>query len=185
MLKLPEEFVLYDTEYTAWEGSQARQWTGEGEHREIVQIGALKVSSDLRELDHFACFVKPSINPIFSEYFIELTGIKQNQVDESGLEFFEAITNFKKWSGALPLYAFGRDGEVIIENCELHRIECPLPTSHFYNIRDLFFQYGIATNDYFSSTIVRAFGVEPTRVGHDALNDARTVLDALRLLDAR
>ena len=31
-------FVLFDTEYTAWEGSHERDWSGEGEHREIIQV---------------------------------------------------------------------------------------------------------------------------------------------------
>ena len=42
MLKLPPTIVLLDTEYTTWEGAQDRNWSGLNEHREIVQIGAIK-----------------------------------------------------------------------------------------------------------------------------------------------
>ena len=32
-----DRFVIYDTEYTAWEGSLARNWSGPNEHRELLQ----------------------------------------------------------------------------------------------------------------------------------------------------
>ena len=40
---LPEKFIIFDTEYTAWEGSQERNWSDDDEYMELVQIGALKV----------------------------------------------------------------------------------------------------------------------------------------------
>lgn len=33
--ELPEQFVLFDTEYTGWEGSQERGWSAPGEYREL------------------------------------------------------------------------------------------------------------------------------------------------------
>ena len=33
--KLPDTFIIFDTEFTAWEGSQERKWTGENEFRRI------------------------------------------------------------------------------------------------------------------------------------------------------
>lgn len=41
--KLPETFIIFDTEYTSWEGSQERNWNGENEFRELVQISAIRV----------------------------------------------------------------------------------------------------------------------------------------------
>ncbi len=35
--------VVYDLEYTAWEGSLERNWSGPNEDPEIVQIGAVKI----------------------------------------------------------------------------------------------------------------------------------------------
>ena len=29
--KLPDTFIIFDTEFTAWEGSQERKWSGENE----------------------------------------------------------------------------------------------------------------------------------------------------------
>ena len=31
-----KEIIVFDTEYTTWEGAMARQWTGPNEYRELV-----------------------------------------------------------------------------------------------------------------------------------------------------
>ena len=36
-------FILFDTEFTAWEGSQERNWSLEWEYRELISVSALKV----------------------------------------------------------------------------------------------------------------------------------------------
>jgi inhibitor of KinA sporulation pathway (predicted exonuclease) len=186
MLNLPSEYVLLDTEYTAWEGSQERKWTGPNEYREIVQIGAIKVdNAKLVETDHFVRYVRPRRNPILSEYFVQLTGVIQQTVDQHGIDFAVALVEFREWCGELPVYSFGRDGVVVLENCALCDIDCPFPPARFNNIRDFFNANGCSTQGYFPSTIVEAFGVAPVRTGHDALNDVRTILDGLVLLDKR
>ena len=40
------EFVLFDLEFTAWEGSLERGWSEPWEAREIIQIGAVRVKDD-------------------------------------------------------------------------------------------------------------------------------------------
>jgi hypothetical protein len=51
-------------------------------------------------------------------------------------------------------------------------------------MRYFFKLHGIPADDYFSSTITEAFGQRSAHAGHDALNDVRTILDALRALKA-
>src|SRR5882762_1688961 len=62
--------VVYDLEYTAWEGSQARGWSGPGEHREVVQIGAVRLDPHRgwAETASLARLVRPRINPRLSAY---------------------------------------------------------------------------------------------------------------------
>ena len=45
--------------------------------------------------------------------------------------------------------------------------------------------HGIPAENYMSSTIVRAFGQEPTRQAHTGVDDSRAIADALRLLKLR
>jgi hypothetical protein len=41
-----KEAVIYDLEYTTWQGAHERKWSGENEHREIIRIGAISIDSD-------------------------------------------------------------------------------------------------------------------------------------------
>lgn len=186
MFNLPSRIIIFDTEYTTWEGAMERKWSGPGEHREIVEIGAILVGTqNFSELGSFSIYVKPTKNPRLSTYFTKLTGITQETVDAQGVGFAEALQKFLEWSGPLELYCFGRDGLVLEENCNLLGVAFPFEQDRFHNIRELFKQYGIPADDYMSSTIVKAFGQKPSRPGHSALNDARTILDGLRLLRQR
>ena len=186
MTFLPPRFILFDTEYTAWEGSMARGWSNPGEYRELVQIGAVRVENQtLAELDAFTIFAKPEKNPALSDFFITLTGITQEDVDRQGVRFPEAIQKFVVWTDDDPLFSWGGDAAILEENSGFHGLPNPFPPNRCADIRPLFRDAGIPTTGYASSTIVRAFGTEPARRAHNALNDARQILDALRLLRAR
>ena len=186
MLDLPEQFILFDTEFTAWEGSQARRWSGPNEYRELVEIGAIKVApEDLTELAAFDVYIRPEKNPILSDYFIELTGITQATVDAEGVPLKTALRRFAEWCGNLPLYSYGADERVLIENSGLAGITFPFDAGQFSDVRTVFQRRGIPAERYTSGTIVAAFGVKPVRRAHNAANDARTILDGLRLLGRR
>lgn len=186
MLGLPPEFIIFDTEYTAWEGSVERDWTGPNEYREVVEIGAIRVDGQtLAELDHFRILVRPAKNPRLSDYFTRLTGITQDMVDQDGVDYGTALEQFSQWSGTLPIYAFGDDAKTLEKNAQLVGVRFPFELARFKDMRLVFQERGIRTEQYMSSTIVTAFGKEPTRTGHTALNDARTILDGLRALAKR
>ena len=80
--------IVMDLEWTAWEGSWQRHWSGPGEEMEIVQIGAVKLAdtSGLEELDAFEILVRPRINPKLDGYFTDLTGITQDRLDREGVD---------------------------------------------------------------------------------------------------
>ena len=59
-------------------------------HREIIEIGATKVSPDGRVLDTFSCFVKPKFSSDVAEYITKLTGIKTTDIYNAA-SFSEAI----------------------------------------------------------------------------------------------
>lgn len=182
------------------------------QYREIVQIGAIKVDSkSLDILDSFSEFIRPRINPKLSKYFKELTGIKQLDVDEAD-EFDVVLERFIKWIDNLPCYSYGADHERLYENLDLLNLDdnvelysnkggigC-IPYSDevrevkskpmkvnllkikFHNLREILKKYGIKTENYNSGTLTRHFGVEPSYEAHNALNDVKVILDALRLL---
>ncbi|HEY4501841.1 MAG TPA: 3'-5' exonuclease [Candidatus Paceibacterota bacterium] len=177
--------MIFDTEYTAWEGCNKRGWTRPNEHREIVQIGAVLVGPDLAELDSFKCLVKPTKNPKLSQYFTDLTRITQAAVDTKGFAYPDALTCYASWAGGLQMYCWGMDLEIMAYNAKLVGAPFPFPIEQKRDIRSVFELAGIATLAYMSSTIPRAFGEEPPPTAHDALSDARSILQGLRAFRRR
>ncbi len=183
MLNLPERIVLWDTEYTSWEGAQARDWSGPNEYRELVQIGAVRFNTErLTEEDYLLLFVTPVRNPLLSQYFIDLTGITQEDVTSRGVPFRDAAATFQSWIAHVPCYAWGDDKSHLDENYELNDLPNPHTSEQFFDIREIFKNAGIDTSKFMSSTITEAFGVKSPHRGHDALNDARTIAEGLTLL---
>jgi inhibitor of KinA sporulation pathway (predicted exonuclease) len=170
-------WVQWDTEYTTWTGARERCWGGPGEYREIVQIAAIRVVDGVAT-EHFLRFVKPVKNPILSEFFTNLTGIEQSTVDEHGMTLAEALNDFHKWIGDLPVYAFGQDHDVVKANADLLNLPWTLSGTSFFDIREVFHEAGVSTKGYQSSSILCAFGKKPFGRAHDALDDVRNVLAA-------
>lgn len=179
MTDLPKEFVIYDTEYTSWEGSKERGWSGPNEHKELIQLGAIKVK-DLVEVDSLLLYIKPTVNPELSQFIIKLTGVTQADVDSNGVSFSEAYEIFSIWKGEQTGFAFGLDDQVMQVNHDLYQTGITIPEDAYGDIRVFFNEVGIDTAQYMSSTIPEAFGLIPPPAGHDALNDTRSILMALK-----
>ena len=136
--------IIYDTEYTAWDGSQKRKWSEPWEHREIIQIGAVKLElhEGLREIDFFNVLVKPQINPQLSGYIIKLTGITQEQIEKNGVSFLSAMEMFLHFAGQDGILACNhKDYIVIEENYELQNRTLPIKKNRFLNINPFLSYY--------------------------------------------
>lgn len=134
------QLVFFDTEYTAWHGSQARGWAGAGEHREIIQIGAIKLNKKLRISAKFNVLVQPYFNPKLSEYIIHLTGITQDKIDTHGMGLDLAVEKLRDFCGnhvKTILISNGGDDLIIKENLELLGKKFHTQNMIFYNIQPL------------------------------------------------
>ena len=169
---LPKEFIIFDTEFTSWQGSQERNWSDKNEYMELVQIGALKVEKkkdylDIKEV--FSIYCKPEINPILSQYFIDLTNISQETVDTQGFSFSKSIQLFYQFckdnnGNKLPLYSYGNDYGIIQYNLNLKKTPKQSKFrawgSFFYDIREIFKDY-VNVSKYTSGTLYKAFHIKP------------------------
>ena len=183
--------VVYDTEFTAWPGSQERGWSRSGEARELLRISAQKVAvPSLRTLDSFDLLIQPILNPILSRYVMHLTGIQQNSIDRHGVTFSDAWKVFSEFSlGADELLSYGNDRDVVLENFALRKI--PLSRtdwaliSKMGDICPLFARVGVDTTKYTSGTICRAFrnACGPIKGHpHDCPWDVESMVRALRAM---
>jgi len=178
--------TVFDLEYTAWECSMARQWMTPGEYREVVQIGAVKLNADtFAEIDAFDVLVRPRINPQLSPYFQNLTGITQEAVTRTGVDFAGAYERFLDFAGDAPIAAFGRDEQVLLDNLRLYGIAGTRDLPVFYNLRGWFAVQGLDPRGLLSCDIAPALGVPFVGHTHNALNDARSLAAGMAALASR
>ncbi len=181
---LPDgDFVIADLEYTSWEGAQARDWSGPGEFREIVQIGAVKVSGpDMREVAAFAALVQPTLNPLLSDYFVELTGITNDDIAREGVSIEDALRTFHAFTGGLPVLTHGRDDTVVSGECEKKNLTDPFAGHDWRDISPAI--RAVTGRVLMSSELPGHFGLEMPGRAHDALADARALRRVLAHLRA-
>ncbi|MFE0099019.1 exonuclease domain-containing protein [Streptomyces sp. NPDC059009] len=109
-------FVVFDLEFTSWPGALERDWGEPGQLREIVQIGALRLSEDFTVVEEFEALLRPVVNPHLSAYFTELTGIDQETVDREGIAPAEALGDFLEFCEGQTVLSYGNDMVVLGEN---------------------------------------------------------------------
>ncbi len=182
-MSLSQEAIIFDLEFTAWEGSQARRWSAPGEHREIIQIGALRIdAATATELDSFSRLVCPRINPILSDFIIGLTGISQQELERDGLPFEEAHGDFLAFAGDRPLFCYGWDEVVIAENVGLYDLNDRFDRLMTTNLHHFFADAGVPVQNVNCGLLIDHLGLAPPVAGraHDALYDCRSIRTAAR-----
>jgi len=180
------EIIIYDTEFTTWEGAMQRNWSGPGEHRELVQIAAQKINVQTSEvIDSFEVLVRPQINPLLSDYFVTLTHVTQEQIENNGVYFDEAYTSFMQWSVGLQKYSFSQtqdsssDRGVLQENIRLYKLPVQLDESEFGTVTSVFQAAGLDTSQYNSGRLYQAFGLDLPGHQHNAMHDVDSIVASL------
>ncbi|ORX87286.1 hypothetical protein BCR32DRAFT_228129 [Anaeromyces robustus] len=115
---------------------------------EIIEFPAILVRSYTNEIEsEFHEYVKPTNNPILTDYCKKLTGITQEQIDNADV-FTVVLEKFEKWLGNYSTYPFNNicfvtDGpwdirDFIRKQCEFSNINRPPYFHHWINLRALF-----------------------------------------------
>ena len=185
--------VLFDTEFTAWDGSVKRNWSKKNEYKELVQLAALKIKigKKIKIIDKFNIIVKPVKNPLLSQYFIKLTGITNNNVKNKGVSFKKCIREFYsfcKYNNKLVnIYSYGNDYVILKENMDYNKI--PKKSKFrsweklFFDIKPIFNLYGINTNKYTSGTVYKSLNIKPNNsMVHNAMWDTTSLFLTVKKL---
>jgi inhibitor of KinA sporulation pathway (predicted exonuclease) len=172
----PIHVVIFDLEFTAWDGSMESRWTRPGELTEVVQIGAVKLdAASLKEVDAFEMLVKPRVNPILSDYLVELTGIDNKQLAARGVDFITAYRAFLDFTAAGRTWAHGRDDLILAGNLKLYGWAGALPVLSYSNAVPWFAAQGVDLKGKRACDVAEAAGAIFEGRKHDALADARGV----------
>jgi inhibitor of KinA sporulation pathway (predicted exonuclease) len=175
--------IVYDLEFTAWEGSMRHRWLRPGEFKEVVQIGAVKVDArTLEVVDTFDALVRPRINPGLSPYLQRLTGITDDDIRTQGRDFADAYRDFLDFAGGAVASAFGRDELVFEENLRLYGMAPSHKTPDYRDARAWFRANGFDTQGLHSCDIGPTLGVPFAGQKHNALADSRSVAAGMQVL---
>jgi len=181
----PSYAVVYDLEFTAWEGSQTRKWMAPGEFKEVIQIGAVKVDEDFSPQETFNLLVQPRLNRVLSPFIQTLTGITNAALAKGGIDFADAFAHFVAFAGPLPIVAFGRDDLVLADNIRLYGLTDLPPTPAWIDIRHWLIENGIDVRGMHACDLGPAAGVPFEGQTHDGLCDALSVASGVRALMMR
>ncbi|UII26877.1 exonuclease domain-containing protein [Fulvivirga maritima] len=112
-------YIIFDLEATCWKNKTDRK-------REVIEIGAVKISEQAKMIDQFNAFVKPAIHPILSDFCQELTTIQQSDIDQAD-HFPEALHRFKNWINPDEKYMLCSwgfyDKKQLEQDCDLHQLD--------------------------------------------------------------
>jgi inhibitor of KinA sporulation pathway (predicted exonuclease) len=178
--------IIVDTEYTTWPGALESGWALPNQHREVVQIAAVRVDAEFNVVDEFDVLVRPTINAILSDLFIDLTHINQLDVDQRGSRFSERLQEL--WwfanSGKLPVICMNADEAVMHENCRINNIEFPFENS-WHRLRPYLEKRGIDLRNLSSGDLHR-LTPHPLEGGHThyALHDVKSMARFLQYAGA-
>ena len=175
--------IIFDLEFTSWEGSMDSRWTRPHEHTEVVQIGAVKLdAASLKEVESFDMLVRPRVNPVLSDYLVALTGIANEAVQRRGVDFIIAYRAFLDFVDAAQAFAHGRDDLIIASNLKLYGWGQALPLPRYSNAVPWFTAQGIDLQGKHACDVAEAAGAAFEGHKHDALADARGVAAGFRVL---
>jgi len=184
MLPRSGEMVVFDLEWTAWEGSHSRNWSGPNEYREVIQIGAVQLdAANFNLLTVYDRLVLPIRNPVLSDYIMKLTGLTNAQMQIEGVSLKVALVEFAAFAGDRPLWCNGGDAAVLHDNCILQTIPCPIATENIGNLRPLFVQAtGLPASRLVSCDLPELLGIAPALNRHTGAGDAIAIAQALATL---
>jgi len=186
--------IFLDCEYTCWEDSLETGWADPNYPEEVIQIGlALFHVHENKFIEKYSRYVRPTTNPILSQYCKNLLQIEQTAIDEADdcLTVFEEISNllnnYNNNNQSMLTCSWGTDRKVLEINANKNL--CPDPFTSLPSI-DL----EVVATDIFckdNGHLVREelrtmLGLPHPKIRHDALADAldvKTLLDALVDLD--
>ena len=140
---------------------------------EIIQIGAVKLNDDFTPGDEFQCDVKPIWFRRMHYKVKKLTGFDNDRLSH-GLLFPEAMEQFIEWCGPdCTFMTWGYDDRGIMEqNLIIHDLEIDW-LGDWINLQLIYNRQTDGDKNQKSlETAMEHFGIEQTRVAHDALGDA-------------
>ena len=140
---------------------------------EIIEIGAVKLNEDMSLGEEFTIDVKPVYFRRMHYKVKKITGFDKERLNR-GVPFPDALEQFRAWCGDdVTFITWGCDDQGILEqNIIIHDLDWDW-ISGWINLQLIYnLQMGLDKNQKSLASAMEHFGIEQTRVAHDALGDA-------------
>lgn len=144
---------------------------------EIIEIGAVKINSDMEIVNNFQAFIKPKLYPTISKLIKKKTRIKQEWIDNAK-ELSYVIEDFRKWIGEedFVLCGWGIDDLITFErNFKINNIddaECDL-LKNYNDIQKQFIKIYSLPNQISLKNALEMLNAKPEYdIWHRAIFDA-------------
>ena len=140
---------------------------------EIIEIGAVRLDENLQPAEEFTIDVKPVYFKRMHYKVKKLTGFDKERLAH-GIAFADALEQFRAWCGdGVTFITWGNDDQRIMEqNIIIHDLDWDW-IADWINLQLIYnMQTDGDKNQKSLATAMEHFGIEQTRVAHDALGDA-------------
>lgn len=158
--------------------------------KEVIQIGAVMLDENYREIDYFSILVKPAYNDEISASVEKLTGICFSKLYDKP-EFSEAVGQFFAWclraGDTVQMIQWSRSDyeqfvrEMMIKDDRTNR-KSILMSTPWVNIQKEYMEKIGLEKDPSLETALSYADIDFEGSAHDALNDARNTAVILRIL---
>lgn len=166
-------YLLIDLEATcAQDGSIAPR------EMETIEIGAVMVAADsFATVSEFQSFVRPQRHPMLTPFCIQLTSIRQQDVDEAEI-FPDVLRRFREWIYRHEVTAWASWGDYdrlqFEQDCALHGQPWPFGFQH-KNFKEVLRSRHAQTKRLGLSGAVARAGLPFVGTPHRGIDDARNI----------
>lgn len=172
---IPMNYVVVDLEWNQAMSSKSSVFNKLPIHLrgEIIEIGAVRLNDDMSLGEEFTVDVKPIYFRRMHGTVKKLTGFSTERL-ANGLPFRDAFEKFRDFCGNNPIFlTWGCDDRGIMEqNIIIHDLEWDW-IKDWVNLQTIFnLQTNGEKNQRSLASAMEYYGIEQTRIAHDALGDA-------------
>ena len=177
------ERIYLDTEY-AYDGmNPATGRPTSNERRQLVQISAIRFdTASGRVIDEFDVYVHPTYLKALPDFFVELTGISQQDLNSKAISMQEGLDALWDFCADTEVWTFDKDEEVIKQNYSYISMEWEHKTP-FVRVKPLLQKWGVDAEKYSSGSLYKAVGLKLEGHIHNALHDVISMANAVYILE--
>ncbi|AJS58403.1 3'-5' exonuclease [Paenibacillus sp. IHBB 10380] len=153
---------------------------------EVIEIGAVKLDSSLRQIDSFSSLIKPVYFSKLNSFIKKKTGIPQEGIDQAE-GFRKVITDFQSWLNQSEEFLLvtwgGEDLKRIVYDTRMHKLDDSLwMAANYFDLLKGFVRYKNVTNDVSVEAALIDLNITATGTAHRALDDAQMTSEVFRTI---